>query len=80
MAISKEAYQVLESIVGPEYVSADPAICEGYRAGPAGYECNLGYERVMTRVPGCVAMPRTTEEVQRPVSYTHLTLPTIYSV
>ena len=41
MAISKEAYKVLESIVGPEYISADPAICEGYRAGPGGYECGL---------------------------------------
>jgi FAD/FMN-containing dehydrogenase len=65
MAISKEAYKVLESIVSPEYISADPAICEGYRAGPGGYECGLGYERVMTRVPGCVVMPRTTEEVQK---------------
>jgi len=42
MAISKEAYKVLESIVGPEYISADPAVCEGYRAGPGGYECGLG--------------------------------------
>jgi glycolate oxidase len=64
MAIPEEAYKVLESIVGPEYISADPAICEGYRAGPGGYECGLGYERVMTKVPGCVIMPRTTEEVQ----------------
>jgi hypothetical protein len=54
MAISEDAYTVLESIVGPEYISADPAVCEGYRAGPGGYECGLGYERVMTRVPGCV--------------------------
>jgi hypothetical protein len=65
MAISKEAYKVLESIVGSEYISTDPAICEGYRAGPGGYECGLGYERVMTRIPGCVVMPRTTEEVQK---------------
>ena len=34
MAISKEAYKVLEAIVSPEYISADPAVCEGYRAGP----------------------------------------------
>jgi len=65
MAISKEAYRVLESIVGAEYISADPVVCEGYRAGPGGYECGLGYERVMTKIPGCVIMPRTTEEVQR---------------
>jgi len=65
MAISKEVYKVLESIVGSEYISADPVICEGYRAGPGGYECGLGYERVMTKIPGCVIMPRTTEEVQK---------------
>lgn len=67
MAISREAYKVLESIVGSEYISDDPAICEGYRAGPGGYECGLGYERVMARVPGCVIMPWTTEEVQKVV-------------
>ncbi len=65
MAISREAYSVLESIVGLEYVSDDPVVCEGYRSGPGGYESGLGYERVMTRVPGCVVMPRTTEEVQK---------------
>jgi hypothetical protein len=65
MAISKEAYKGLESIVGKEYISADPVVCEGYRAGPGGYECGLGYERVMTKIPGCVIMPRTTEEVQK---------------
>jgi len=65
MAISKEAYKGLEAIVGAEYISADPAVCEGYRAGPGGYECGLGYERVMTKIPGCVIMPRTTEEVQK---------------
>ncbi len=65
MAISKEAYKGLESIVGAEYISADPVVCEGYRAGPGGYECGLGYERVMTKIPGCVIMPRTTEEVQK---------------
>ena len=65
MAISKEIYRALEAIVGAEYISDDPVICEGYRSGPGGYENGLGYERVMTRVPGCVIMPRTTEEVQR---------------
>jgi glycolate oxidase len=65
MAISQEAYKVLESIVGAEYISADPVVCEGYRAGPGGYECGLGYERVMTKLPACVIMPRTTEEVQK---------------
>ena len=38
---------------------------EGYRSGPAGYEAGLGYERVMTKIPGAVIMPKTTEEVQK---------------
>jgi glycolate oxidase len=65
MAISKESYRVLEAIVGEDYISSDPVVCEGYRSGPAGYEAGLGYERVMTKVPGCVIMPLTTEEVQK---------------
>ncbi|MFC2022566.1 FAD-binding oxidoreductase, partial [Chloroflexota bacterium] len=65
MALSKESYKVLESVVGADYISDDPAICEGYRSGPGGYESGLGYERVMTKIPGCVIMPRSTKEVQK---------------
>jgi glycolate oxidase len=65
MAISKEAYSVLESIVGTDYITEDPVLCEGYRSGPGGYEAGCGYERVMTRIPGCVIMPLNTEEVQK---------------
>ena len=64
MGISKKAYNALESIVGPKYISDDPAVCEGYRSGPGGYESGLGYERVMTKIPAVVILPRTTEEVQ----------------
>ena len=65
MAIVKEAYKALEAIVGPEYISDDPAVCEGYRSGPGGYEAGCGYERVMTKIPGAVILPRTTEDVQK---------------
>ena len=65
MAISNEIYSVLEAIVGEEYISNDPVICEGYRSGPGGYENSMGYERVMTTIPGCIIMPKTTEEVQK---------------
>ena len=51
--------------MGSRYISDDPAICEGYRSGPGGYESGLGYERVMTKIPGAVILPRTTEEVQK---------------
>ncbi len=64
MGISKKAYNALESIVGSKYISDDPAVCEGYRSGPGGYESGLGYERVMTKIPAVVVLPRNTEEVQ----------------
>ncbi len=65
MGISKKAYNALESIVGSKYITDDPAVCEGYRSGPGGYESGLGYERVMTKIPAVVVLPRNTEEVQR---------------
>ena len=36
MSIAQEAYRALESIVGPEFVSDDPGICESYRKGGYG--------------------------------------------
>ena len=65
MSINKDAYRAFEAIVGTKYISEDPAICEGYRSGPGGYENGLGYERVMTTIPHAVILPRTTEEVQK---------------
>ena len=65
MPISKEAYNALEAVVGERHISDDPAICEGYRSGPGGYEAGCGYERVMTKIPAVVILPRNTEEVQR---------------
>ncbi len=65
MAIVREAYDALKFIVGSEYISDDPVICEGYRCGPGGYEAGCGYERVMTKTPGAVILPRKTEEVQK---------------
>ncbi|MGB4224989.1 MAG: hypothetical protein WBJ54_14340, partial [Syntrophorhabdus sp.] len=67
MSIQKQAYSALEAAVGAKYISDDPAICEGYRSGPAGYENGLGYERVMTTIPGAVILPKNTEEVQKVV-------------
>jgi len=65
VGIAKRAYNALESIVGQQYITDDPAVCEGYRCGPGCYESGLGYERVMTKVPAAVMLPRSTEEVQR---------------
>ena len=51
MPISKQAFNALNSVVGEKYISDDPAICEGYRSGPGGYEAGCGYERVMCTIP-----------------------------
>ncbi|MFC2045297.1 FAD-binding oxidoreductase [Chloroflexota bacterium] len=56
MSLSKEAYQELQSIVGVEWVSDDPAICEADRAKGAP-------SKPVVR-PACVIQPETTEEVQ----------------
>lgn len=64
MAIDKKAYKALLYVVGEKYITDDPVICEAYRAGPAGYECAAGYEKLMTKVPGAVILPSKTEEVQ----------------
>lgn len=57
MSIPKEAYAALRSIVGEEWVSDDPAICEADRKGGHGG----GEDNVR---PGCSIQPETAEEVQ----------------
>ncbi|MBS3907267.1 MAG: FAD-binding oxidoreductase [Syntrophaceae bacterium] len=66
--IPKEAIKEFESIVGNEYFTVDPVICEGYRGGPGGYECGLGYEKMMVRIPKGIILPRQTSEVRAIVS------------
>lgn len=63
--ITPEIYRILESIVGKQYISNDLTICQGYRSGPSGYEAGAGYERIMTKLPACVIMPESTEQVQK---------------
>ena len=65
MSINRHAYRAIEAVVGKNYITDDPADCEGYRSGPGGYESGTGYERIMTRLPGAIVMPRTTEDVQK---------------
>ena len=42
--IVTQAYKAIENIVGSRYISDDPAIMQGYKSGPGGYEAGLGYE------------------------------------
>jgi len=58
MSIPREAYQTLQSIVGTEWVSDDPAICEADRY------CSLSSPTEEKRRPGCSIEPASTEEVQ----------------
>jgi len=62
MGLTKEVYQALESIVGPEYISDDPAICHAYTRG--GYGKDVLWDRALVR-PACVALPGSTEEVRK---------------
>ncbi len=63
MAISRQAYKALEAVTGAKYLSEDPAIMQGYKSGPGGYEAGLGYERVMTVLPAAVILPKDTDEL-----------------
>lgn len=54
--LKPEIYKSLEAIVGPEYLSQEPAILDGYCFGWGG-------EKFSTR-PYAAITPVTTEEVQ----------------
>lgn len=58
MSILKEAYQALQSIVGLDWVSDDPAVCEADRKGGVTLK-----DQLLVR-PGCSIQPESTEEVQ----------------
>ncbi len=58
---SQEMYQELENILGPENVSQEPAVMDGYSWQPI---FNLTDEKWRPR-PAAVAMPESTEEVQQ---------------
>jgi glycolate oxidase len=58
MSIPREAYETLQSIVGKEWVSDDPAVCEADRF------CSAGGAPAVAIRPGCSIEPASTEEVQ----------------
>jgi hypothetical protein len=61
--IPEEAYSELEAIVGTEYITKDPAICQGYAGRGYGREA-FWYQGLAVK-PGCVVMPKTAQEVSR---------------
>jgi len=58
-----EAYRALECIVGPKYVTTDPAECQAYCARGCLHEA-FWYSDISRR-PAGIIMPETTEQVSR---------------
>ena len=61
MELEREAYQALEDIVGPEYISQDPAIMDTYNQV---WGNKLVFDEKWSLRPAAVLLPSTTEEVQ----------------
>src|ERR1039457_3206309 len=62
MALEKDAYLALEDIVGPDYITEDTALLDGYCQvwGNA-----LFYEGKFSTRPGAVVLPESTEQVRQ---------------
>src|SRR4030042_1250981 len=66
MALSREAYQAFENIVGPQNISDDPALLDSYRYPLMHTAIHLGpHYRVYTPRGAAVLLPGGAEEVQQ---------------
>ncbi len=66
MTLKREVYRAFEDIVGPEYISEDPAVLDSYIYPLNGPAIHLGpYYNVYTPRGEAVLLPGTTEEVQK---------------
>jgi len=61
MELDKDIYRALEDIVGPEYISCDPAVIDGYCFQP--FSGPGIFQRFFTRA-AAVILPANTKEVQ----------------
>ena len=61
MDLERGAYQALEDIVGPEYITQDPAIRDTYNQV---WGNKLVFEEKWSTRPAAVLLPGSTEEVQ----------------
>jgi len=61
--ISEEACRELEAIVGPENITTDPVIREGYTG--RGMDRQIFWFHGISRPPAAIILPKTTEEVVR---------------
>ncbi len=61
MDLTKEAYQALEDIVGPQYISQDPAIRDTYNQV---WGNKIVFDEKWSKRPAAIVLPSTTAEVQ----------------
>ena len=63
--LPSEIYEQLEAIVGPDWISEDRAVVEGYsRGGYVPTEILPKHMKDPTVLPACIVLSGTTEEVQ----------------
>ncbi|MDY7038663.1 MAG: FAD-binding oxidoreductase, partial [Thermodesulfobacteriota bacterium] len=62
MSITKEAYEALEFVVGSDFITRDPAICEAYTR--RGFDKETGLGEFLSKTPECIILPGSTREVQ----------------
>jgi glycolate oxidase len=63
MALSTDAYRALEDIVGPKYISQDPAVMDSYAYQWLAETVRPNRSKFMTR-PEAALLPGSTREVQ----------------
>ena len=63
MTLERNAYKALESVVGPENISEDPAVLLGYQYAGMNLGSELG-GGFLPFAPEAVVLPKNTEEVQ----------------
>jgi glycolate oxidase len=68
MALTRDLYRELEDVVGPENISEDPAILEGYCSFGHGARGPEPGDRYFTK-PEAVVLPGSTQEVQTIVKW-----------
>ena len=61
MELEKDAFRALEDVVGPEFISQDPAIMDTYNQV---WGNKLVFDEKWSTRPAAVLLPETTEEVQ----------------
>ncbi len=65
MRLKKEVYSAIESIVGTENISDEPAVMDSYTWQYTGELTPGAQEKFMKHRPAAVVLPGSTEEVQR---------------